>query len=183
MSRTYQLSCPNGHSLDVDSSQAGLAIRCLCGAEVKVPTYRELLALASSQSPAIRAPRKSAAASDWGWPQATIMVGLAALAACSLAAISVWSYYPPYPELEVDPVKNLQDLNALPMENLLPLWDELKKGPDRGQNLPIITTYERMSSHYRLWLQVIAGAAAISVVAMLVGVAGVLFQAGRSAKS
>jgi len=74
MSNARLLPCSCGRKVPVRPSQAGQTVRCECGRELQVPTWREIAALelAQPESPAQRV-------SVWGWPEALLLSGVATL--------------------------------------------------------------------------------------------------------
>jgi len=75
MSNARLLPCPCGQKVPVRPSQAGQTVRCQCGRQLQVPTWREIAALEPAQ-PEVSPP----GAGGWGWPETLLLAGVAALA-------------------------------------------------------------------------------------------------------
>lgn len=75
MSNARLLPCSCGRKVPVRPSQAGQTVRCACGAELRVPTWREIAALELQSVHSA-----SAVGAAWGWPERLLLLGVAALA-------------------------------------------------------------------------------------------------------
>lgn len=114
----YLLPCPCGQRIPVSLAEAGGTVRCgACGAELAVPTYRELKSLEPAAADANAPPRRP---SNWtGWHRRILLGSVVTLVALALAAICHASR------------PRLQSVDQLPFQAVWLQWQELRQGLDR----------------------------------------------------
>ena len=144
---TYLLTCQCGQKLPVDASQAGLRIRCACGAEPQVPTLRGLAALERATA-SLTGPRPSA----WGPRQAVAFLGLSLLTLAVAAAATLWFTSPKFPEFHYDQ-RDRQDIeqsvNGLSIQESLELFASMRQDMPPGGELPSIAEYQAKATVHR----------------------------------
>jgi len=159
MKTAYLLPCQCGEKLQVDSSQAGLSVRCQCGADVAIPTLRGLDKLERSAS------QVAPPARDWGPRQATIFLGgfMAAIALPAVAGLRFTA--PAFPQAQLDAIIEkagaTDDLDQLAPEQLYSLWNQLKRGTEYNATIEYMTLlgkYEEASTVYRQRMRIAIGA-------------------------
>lgn len=157
MTIEYLLPCTCGEKLAVDRSQAGLSVRCRCGAELAVPTLRGLAALE-------RAPAEAEPSQEWGPRQALWLAGGWVAALGVLAVVVLWLMAPRYPQSQIDEqleiVRRAADIEAMTPKQALDLWNALAEGLNR-QTPPGIVAYGEAAVIYRSRMRmalVVAGA-------------------------
>jgi len=158
MSNTRLLPCSCGRKVPVRPSQAGQTVRCECGAELQVPTWREIVALEpASPEP----PGKTAGA--WGWPERLLLLGLAGL----VVAVALCAYL-----LVTRPREfTAADIRRL-VEPFSPAatrraWQKvLRRGLDPCAD---DASWEQVMARFRLQMGFTAGLAAVAFVLVVVG--------------
>ncbi|MBM4089603.1 MAG: hypothetical protein FJ276_09260 [Planctomycetes bacterium] len=113
----YLLPCSCGQAIPVTTAQAGETVRCACGAEISVPSYREIRTLepADTGKSASRRPAR-----HWTGRHRRILIGCLVTAA-SLAFFG-YSYATRPKRVDVG------DLHLLA---IWPYWQELRQGLER----------------------------------------------------
>jgi hypothetical protein len=167
MATHYLLPCQCGKKNEVDSNQAGLTVRCECGADLPVPAMRGLANLERVE----RAPAASVASGmTWGRRQGLIFLGSVLLAFSALAALFFWAQMPSWPVLLPDyQLRNRQNNEQLSPEDSFNEWRELQKGivlPEMEAHLNVI---ERITSDLMQWEMVCGGVAAVGLLLVVVG--------------
>ncbi len=74
----YYLPCSCGKKIEVDAGQAGLSVRCQCGADLTVPTMRGLKQLEPVEAPSEVVAAETQQA-NWGARQGVVFLGLVVL--------------------------------------------------------------------------------------------------------
>jgi hypothetical protein len=156
----YRLACKCGQSVLVDRSQAGLAIRCACGAELEVPTIRGLRQLEQV------AHRE--ASSRWGNRQALLVIGLA-LAAIGFGGGAYRQFFPPQlPYTQADFERDIEAgkaaIRQAPPEQTFQYWEELRRGIDRREPAFLVQHRVRTAENRRwMWVMYALGVAGLTV--------------------
>lgn len=165
MATHYLLPCQCGKKNEVDSSQAGLHVRCECGAELPVPTMRGLSALERID----RAAEKPGAAggSNWGRRQGLMFLGGVLLAGAALVALFFWSLFPTRPMLQFD-YEAQQQLS--PVDSFAE-WRELQKGIELPEAEMHVIRFEQITDELWKWEMVCGGIAGVGLLLIIVGLA------------
>ncbi len=146
----YLLPCSCGRKLAIHTSQAGEHVRCACGAEVEVPTMRDIAALEQDRSqPVVARP-----ATRWGLRQRILVAG-AAIALIGLL-LGASSYY-------FRPVR--LDIADYPPARTLNLWMALERGIDRPPHHMEAAFNEQLHTYHQ-WLGVAAALVVLGVLTM-----------------
>ena len=161
----YLLPCQCGQKLPVDASQAGLRIRCVCGAQPQVPTLRGLAtlerAIASSAGPRAR---------SWGPRQAVAFLGLSIFTVAAAAAVVLWFTFPKFPDFQYDQVDRQaieQFVNGLSVQESLELFESMRQGMPQGGELPPIAEYQAKATVHRRYLLAMAITAGVGGLLLL----------------
>lgn len=168
MATNYLLPCTCGKKIEVDSGQAGLNVRCACGAELSVPTMRGLAALERVEA----APRASAAApaSTWGPRQGLMFLGSAVLVAAALAAFYFWWRMPPAPSLDPQYQEfNRAFIDEKSPEELMEFWQECRAGIAQPMWEMQLDAYDQIVEVLMQWEMLIGGVAALGLVLIIIG--------------
>ncbi|HET6880317.1 MAG TPA: hypothetical protein VFI31_09190 [Pirellulales bacterium] len=169
MATRYLLPCQCGKKSEVDANQAGLTVRCACGAELAVPAMRGLATLEKVESAPAAAPTSAAPA--WGARQGVMFLGAAILIVAGLAALFFWIRF-------VEPVTlrpDYQEVNRerneeLSLEDSFAEWREkLQKGIEIPELEMQLEKYEEYNEGIMQWEFVCGGFAAIGLLLMVVG--------------
>jgi hypothetical protein len=153
MKLAYLLPCACGQKVEVDSTQAGLTVRCSCGRTLDVPTMRHLGELERIGSE----PR---AASTWGPRQGYTLVGvLVALLGLGWLGYQI-STMPS--ELYVVPEDIRKDVSTLTPAELGQQYAILREGLDPTEP-PIVTATRAYEAWHRRWTYVSGGVAVLGV--------------------
>jgi hypothetical protein len=179
MATHYLLPCPCGKKTEIDSSQAGLTLRCTCGAELTVPAMRGLANLERlERAPA--APATGPSSSTWGRRQGTMFLGGVILTISALMALYFWMGIPPRPELLPDyEAINRQQNEQLTLEDSFTQWHEiLQKGITDPAFEARLDFLDQITERIMQWEMVCGGFAAIGLVFIVVGL---LMPSGQQA--
>jgi len=159
----YLLPCSCGRKLPIHASQAGERVLCTCGADVEVPTMREIAALEQDRSERVAA----RLAVRWGLRQRLFLAGaVLALAGVLLGAVC---YY-------FRPVR--LDVADYPPWMALNLWMVLERGIDRPPH-PMETAFQQHLHDYRQWMGVAAALAVLGLLTMAGSLVADRVVAGR----
>lgn len=168
MAVKYLLPCGCGENVQVDISQAGSTIPCVCGRELEVPTMRGLRELAQVET-------DTTPKGDWSPTQgASFSLGLLLL----LIGIGITGYaYRHYrvttPLMGVDEHALYADeLEKLTPSELFEDWQEIRREglADRGQNLFVINRKYNKLMRMRMAIGLcVAVAGLLAIVVPLVG--------------
>jgi len=150
--------------MPIHASQAGERVRCTCGADLEVPTMREIASLEQERA----GPVASRPAARWGIRQRVLLAGaVLTLAGVLLGAVR---YYLRPVQMEVADYPPWMALN---------LWVVLQQGVDRPPH-PLEIAFERQVRIYHQWMGV---AAALVVLGLLTTASSLVVDrvvAGRS---
>src|SRR5487761_1267231 len=168
MSFHYLLPCQCGQKTAVDSSQAGLSVRCRCGASLAVPAMRGLAKLERVESASQAAAAQPAGA--WGARQRLIFSGSIILVFGALGALGVWWTLPEAPSLN----ESYQEFNRAFIdqqspEELLEKWQDYRTGIEQPMWESVLNRYERIFRERVEWALVAGGVAAAGLVLMAIG--------------
>ena len=170
MPTTYLLPCQCGKKNEVDSSQAGLSVRCECGAELAVPTMRGLSALERVEA----APRavSSQPAAAWGARQGIIFLGSTIMLFAALAALAIWWIRMPIPPtLHAAYQEEIRsEIDRRSPEELMQLWQHLRSGVEESSAEHMLDNYEARVADAIASEMVAGGFAAIGLLLVLIGV-------------
>jgi hypothetical protein len=161
----YLLPCECGQKLPVDASQAGLRIRCTCGAQPQVPTLRGLATLER-----VTAPTGGRRPSSWGPRQAVAFLGLSIFTVAAAAAVALWFTFPKFPEFKYNQADRQaieRYVNGLTVQESLELFDTMRQGMPQVPELPRIADYQAKATVHRRYLLAMAITAGVGVLLML----------------
>ena len=164
----YLLPCQCGQKLPVDASQAGLRVRCACGAEPQVPTLRGLAALerATATSSAATAPGSLGAATS-GRLSGPVDLSRSPRPPRS----SLWLTFPKFPDFQFDPMDRQaieQYVNGLSVQESLELFEYDAAGhAQRVGELPPIAEYQAKATVHRRYLLAMAITAGVGALLLL----------------
>lgn len=156
MKAKYLLPCTACKGrVEVDSTDAGLTVRCACGQQLEVPTLRglaELKQVAGEQSTAQRG--------SWGPVQATILFSLViAVGALGFAGWRIW-WTPGDPQINSEAVR--QQIDMLSPQESFEYWDVLRQGLDMRED-PLMVRYHRYRDEFIRWNYVYLTVGAIAL--------------------
>lgn len=146
----------------IDRSQAGLRVRCECGAELEVPTIRGLRSL---EQVAVEQ-----RASRWGNRQAVLLIGLT----LALVGFGVGGYKQMFPprlpftmeDVELDIREAKQALETAPATGALKLWNQLRDGLDTRELAAITKHRAATEQNWRwIWTLYAVGVAGLAIAA------------------
>ena len=169
MSR-YSLSCPQGHSVEVSPTQAGLLVHCHCGAELQVPTMRELSRLPKIETTVETHP------GDWSFDKGLKLLGILLLLTCPIYLAYLISEAPEAPAWNSTPELMERQVDQLTLLNTWNFWKFLQPSIEISSYVPGQEIYEfQMRNYY--YPRMIAGGilSAVGLVSLIWG-----FLAGRS---
>jgi len=178
MTTVYLLPCVCGETLRIDPSQAGLAVRCVCGRDVKAPTFRELnhLERIEEESHGPHAP-------EWGTKERLLLLGgIVTIVGLFLAGL-FWIKTPRAPTFVIERGDLQTEIDSLSTEQVISVWNAIgAEGLDKSELAPIVEHRER-SARTRGFMFASLGAAAIGALmllsALFVGKSGASGAAGR----
>lgn len=165
MATHYLLPCQCGKKTEVDSSQAGLQVRCECGTELPVPTMRGLASLERVDRAAET--RGGAKPSSWGRRQGLMFLGGVLLTAAALVALFFWSMFPQRPILQF----NFEAQQELSLIDSFTEWRELQKGIELPEAEMHVSHYEQITDELMHWEMACGGVAAVGLLFIIVGLA------------
>jgi hypothetical protein len=168
MATHYLLPCQCGKKTEIDSSQAGLTVRCACGSELAVPAMRGLAGLERVE----RAPTPSQAqpASMWGPRQGMMFLGAAVVVAAALVALYFWLMLPePVTLLPDYQALNRNNVKQLTLEQTIDRWHELRFGIESPMEESKLDNYDRYVEWVMQWITVCGGVAGIGCLLIVVG--------------
>jgi hypothetical protein len=174
MTTYYLLPCSCGKKTVVDSGQAGLSLRCSCGAELAVPTMRGLSQLERAEGPPADRRQYAAPQSTWGARQALIFLGLIIMLGALLPAGLAWYTFPQPPRLR----DNAQELIHAEIEQgtlmqTWELWKSLRKDFVDEVEMPEMQMYKILAKTARerlIFMGVVGG------IGLLLLIAGLLIK-------
>ena len=179
----YLLPCACGDKREVDQTQAGLTVRCHCGAELVVPTMRGLAKLERA-TPGVTVPART-----WNRRKGVLFLG----ACITLVSLAVLAFLRTRAPVDPQPYINrgfeiagsTADLDRASTKDLWELWSLLRSGPDAhpAEKSPTIARlmlagheatfmrpiYQQLSAAHRQRMGVALVAAAIGAVILVVG--------------
>lgn len=162
MKTLYALPCTCGKSVDVDRSQAGLAVRCACGRELEVPTIRGLANLES------RVDSQVAPASTWGPRQGVMFLGVAIALLAGATASYVQFLPPPSPVRGIDRAAVTKLVDSWTPTQTFEAWAEMSQGMERSE-LPTMMAYWDVLARRQRWAWVAWAVVGVGVAIALVG--------------
>jgi hypothetical protein len=170
MRTRYLLPCSCGRNLQVDASQSGLTIECVCGAKLEVPTMRGLAMLE-------HVPEQSSTAVEaapWGPRQGLMFLG-GAILAVGLGLVTFFAArMPPEPAPDAQELADLQQqVDAIQPSQIFEVWDQQFRG---GIGVPLTQThdvYRHLLTERKVRLTLSAGLALVGLA--LLG-AGALYR-------
>ena len=167
MATNYLLQCACGKRNTVDTSQAGLNVRCECGAELNVPTLRGLASLerVEAEPHAAAAPAKV-----WGPRQGLMFLGSVILVAAAAAAFFFWWRMPAAPSLDPNYQQyNRAFIDSKSPEELMDFWRECQVGITEPRWEMQLDQYDRIVGELMQWEMVVGGVAAVGSVLIALG--------------
>jgi hypothetical protein len=175
----YLLPCQCGKKTEIDSSQAGLSVRCACGAELVVPTMRGLAALERVEAAPRDLPLQSEAA--WGARQGLRFLGSTIVVVAALAALGIWwARMPQAPTLlEGYQEQNRGFVDQQDLEALMLIWRDLRGGIEHPGAEAYLDKYDSAVAEVLGWEMVIAAFGAVGLVLL---VTGLLLRPGTPAR-
>lgn len=165
MATHYLLPCQCGKKTEVDSSQAGLQVRCECGTELPVPAMRGMAALERVDREADKLGGKKG--STWGRRQGLMFLGGVLVAGAGLIALFFWSMFPQRPILQYD-FEAQQELS--PVDSFTE-WRELQKGIELPDAELHLSRFDQITDELLQWEMVCGGVAAVGLLFIIVGLA------------
>jgi hypothetical protein len=169
MPTTYLLPCQCGKKNQIDSSQAGLSVRCECGAQLAVPTMRGLSVLERVDT----APRTTSSqpAPAWGARQGLIFLGSTIIVLSALAALGLWWIRMPTPfTLHENYQEEIQiQIDQRSPEELMQLWQHLRGGIEEASAEMVVSNYEARVADVIASEMVAGGFAAVGLLLVLIG--------------
>jgi hypothetical protein len=152
MKQAYLLPCKCGQKVEVDTTQAGLTVKCTCGSTLDVPTMRDIVRLECAGVAGSSGAKRGT--SNWGPRQGYTLVGaLIALIGLSWLGYQLWTM----PEdLYVLPSEIRAEVEELSPAELVQQFNALRKGLDPTE-LPIIKANRAYREWHRRWTYVAAG--------------------------
>jgi hypothetical protein len=172
MSTHYLLPCPCGKKNEIDSSQAGLSVRCACGADLAVPTMRGLAALERVEN----APRDEPAelGPTWGAEQGMIFLGSTILIVAALGAFGFWWFKMPEPlRLDANYKEShraiIDQVSQESPEKLILIWQDFRTGIEQQRMEEMLDHYEALTDEVLGWEKVFAGVGAVGLILVVVG--------------
>jgi len=183
MSTHYLLPCQCGKKTEIDSSQAGLSVRCACGTELAVPTMRGLATLERVESAPQDEPVEAGPA--WGAQQGLIFLGSAIVVVAALGAFCFWWFRMPQP-LVLDP--NYKEAHRATIdqvwqtapEQLILVWQDFRTGIEKEPLEQMLDRYDDLVAEVLGWEKVFAGLGAVGLVLVVVGL---FMRAGPPARA
>ncbi|MBX7165807.1 MAG: hypothetical protein K1X74_05610 [Pirellulales bacterium] len=164
MTIKYLLPCACGERLAVDSTQAGLELKCRCGAALVVPTLRGLSQL--ERAPDVPTARAHA----WG-PREGAVYFVACLTV--LAALTAWYCHRESGRHEMfirhEVVREI--VGQMTPGNLMHDWRQFKSGIDKTPDPQV----EAMTSTHRGWQTATQVSTVAAVVLLLFTIAGLVW--------
>ncbi|MBI3465218.1 MAG: hypothetical protein HY000_19505 [Planctomycetes bacterium] len=137
MRTRYLLPCSCGRNLQVDASQSGLTVECVCGAKLEVPAMRGLTMLEHVPEQSSGSLEETA---PWGPRQGLMFLG-GAILAVGLGLVTFFAARMP-PEPAPDP-KELADLqqqvDSIQPSEIFEIWDQQFRG---GIGVPLTQSHE-----------------------------------------
>lgn len=165
MASHYLLPCQCGKKTEVDTSQAGLQVRCECGAELAVPTMRGLAAL--ERVDAVAENSRAATRGTWGRRQGLMFLGGVLLTGAALGALFFWALFPARPMLEF----NYEAQRQLSPIDSFTEWRELQKGIELPEAEQHLSYFERVTNELMNWEKVCGAAGGVGLLLIIVGLA------------
>ncbi len=164
----YLLSCSCGQQTPVSVSQAGETVRCVCGAQLEVPTLRRLKELPPAQLSSAAARGKSGETSWEDRHRVAFLLVMLALAAVGVAGYLAWTMPASAVPVVTSEPESLDTKNA---EELLKLFEELQKGIVISQAAPTPDQITRMTMRWSIGIALGLAVAAASgaVIALNLG--------------
>lgn len=160
MKKKYLLPCSCGQELEIDTAQAGLSVRCVCGAELAVPSLAAIRKLRESAAPAAPSSRYGA----WGPRQALVFLGTMVAALALAAAAIVFASTPPLElEFSVDREVNEQQFDQLTAAQTVEWWSTLSQGPDIGPEIINFDQHRAYVLQRRRWVGILAALALLGL--------------------
>jgi hypothetical protein len=168
MKTLYLLPCTCGKKIEVDAGQAGLNVRCSCGAEVNVPTMRGIAQLERSEPRTLPAAKPGA---EWGRRQGLIFLGMVIMLAASLGGLYVWWNYFPHlnPWTDEDAAKIRAPVAELTLEQSWELWKQLRQGPEAQHQIDWMPTFLNREERCWVWFEVLGGVFALGAAVSVAG--------------
>jgi hypothetical protein len=180
---TYLLACKCGNSTPVEVGQAGGRVVCECGAQLDVPTLRQLRHLPQVQAPTAQSTR---AAREWNPRKGVIAASLVAV--MLLTAIVAWSRWTEPTIPQFDPAIHTKGIEErLRTETPAQAWawwiQYYKSLAQRG--FPIFQAHNEAAIQYQInrarFLQ--KSLLAVAGLAAVVGVAAALWPRAKKGKA
>lgn len=169
MPTTYLLPCECGKKNEVDSNQAGLSVRCECGAQLAVPAMRGLSALERVETAA--PPVSSQPSAAWGLRQGLIFLGSTIMVLSALAALGLWWLRMPTPPALRETYREeiRSEIDARSPEKVMELWELLRMGIEDPGWEAMWSNYEALVADVLASEMVFGGFAAIGLLLVLIG--------------
>jgi hypothetical protein len=169
----YLLSCNCGRSVEVSTSMAGEAVRCVCGSELMVPTLRGLRQVPEAR---LSAQDKTRVARAWtDRHRVTFVLTVIALGAVSLAGyLSITRPAAPIAQALPGPLVT----ESTPASDVYAVFNELQAGISPKTNIITPDAKEAMEQRTKMnWG--IRIALALGACALAAAVASVFIPSGR----
>lgn len=171
MPTNYLLPCTCGKKTQVGANQAGLTVRCACGAELTVPAMRGLTALERVEAVTTAESSQPAATTTWGARQGLMFLGGVIVLGAALAALAIRFLLVPSPiSLKENYREHSREMiNSMPAEDLIAKWNDFRNGIELPQYEQIIEGYERVVDERMLWIKIAGGFGGFGLLLMILG--------------
>jgi len=143
VSAKYLLPCHCGLHIVIEPRQAGETVVCSCGVSLQVPTMLGMSAL----EPVIEESTAPPAEADWGWPHATLLIGLVMVAAAFVLVVLVYWNRPISRFDVITPEQIRETARQLPPVRTWDAWEMMKQGLDQRTDQP----YADAMTRFRIW--------------------------------
>jgi hypothetical protein len=170
---SYQLPCSCGQHTPVSTVQAGQSVRCACGAQLQVPSLRDLRALENLETSG-GAPTHSQRLRTWDNRHRLAFV-LCLGALCGLAISAYWALRLPELVTRATPRQVEEWFQRSPPSEIFTLYEELQKGLQPTQ-VAIVGQAERASMLWGIRI-----ALALSVLGLITALG--LLRKGRAQRN
>lgn len=169
MTTYYLLPCSCGKKTQVDAGQAGLSVRCECGADLAVPTMRGLSQLERAEAP-VEVRLAESEESPWGARQGVIFLGAVVFLGALLPCLYMIYHYPQRPQFVTADFKELNatEIQKADLPKTWQIWKELRQGFEGQGEHPDMYAYKAVEKQARQTL-IVVGVFAVLGAALMIG--------------
>ena len=172
MRTKYLLPCSCGEKIAVDASQAGEQVRCVCGANLDVPSLRGLRQLETAEA-AEPLPARSQP-NAWGLRQGLRLAGTLLMVAGLLPALLLYTQIPEEPvfDQQLNLELNLRRIDEMTVDQTWMVWKQDVLGPGLMEYpMQAREAYLAQRSFLLRWITFSLSIAAIGIVLAIAGLA------------